>query len=200
MTVRRRYRRRQSHGVDRRHHQSALQSAPNGIDRRYNQLIIRCIRYKSDGAIGSGAVRYFKLGSVLLAGKDADFEGGVRARSALMASSTVSAVAGLRPCGGVRALRVYRRCGAVRRGRRGRLRGCPSPRSRCRPRRRWPSMPTGRGSARRAREAEKGAGVEGELTEVLRYHCYHAGVVGARRHFAEYHLVALHEGSTPKMP
>ena len=46
---------------------------------------------------------------------------------------------------------------------------------------------------RRHRQAQDGAGVQRELAQVLRSQRHQAGVVRAWRHFAEPHLVALHE-------
>ena len=43
------------------------------------------------------------------------------------------------------------------------------------------------------RQAEDGAGVQGELAEILADHRHHAGVVRARGNFAKDHLVAFDE-------
>ncbi len=48
------------------------------------------------------------------------------------------------------------------------------------------------------RQPQNGAHVEGELGEILRDQGHHAGIVGARRDFAEPHLVALDEELDPE--
>ena len=43
------------------------------------------------------------------------------------------------------------------------------------------------------RETEQRTGMKSKLAQILGDHGHHTGIVGTRRHFAEYHLIALHE-------